>query len=284
MRLIVTLILSLNSLIVGAQIYDSLVWSDEFNGNTGLDTSLWWHQTQLPNGYSWYNGEIQHYTNEDTNSTVANGILSIRAVKESYTQQGVTKAYTSARLNSKYAFKYGRLEVKAKLPTGTGTWPAIWLLGKNITEPGGYWQTKGFGTTPWPSCGEIDVMEHWGTNQNYVSSAIHTPSSYGSTQNVGSSYLSTASSAFHLYSMDWYEDSIVFQVDNNTHYTYAPSTKDSTTWPFDNEQYILLNLAILPSIYQGFTEDALEIDFVRVYQESASQPTPEVTFSVDMNI
>ena len=133
--------------------YDSLVWSDEFNYNLGggIDPNRWFHQIQLPNGSSWYNGEIQHYTNQDTNANVKNGKLFLRAVKESYTNQGVTKNYTSARLNSKFAFKYGRVEVKAKLPTGAGTWPAIWMLGKNISEPGAYWQTQGFGTTPWPS-------------------------------------------------------------------------------------------------------------------------------------
>ena len=267
--------------------YDSLVWSDEFNYNIGggVDPTRWFHQTQLPNGSSWYNGEIQHYTNQDTNSNVKNGKLFLRAVKENYTNQGVTKNYTSARLNSKFAFQYGRVEVRAKIPTGAGTWPAIWMLGKNITEPGAYWQTQGFGTTPWPDCGEIDIMEHWGTNVNHVSSALHTPSSFGATQNYHGVYLPTATSSFHTYTMEWNEDSISFFIDNNRHYTYSPSTKNASTWPFDDEQFILLNFAVLPSISAGFTQAAMEIDYVRVYQESNSPnpPNAQVTFSVDLS-
>ena len=267
--------------------YDSLVWSDEFNYNLGggIDPNRWFHQTQLPNGSSWYNGEIQHYTNQDTNANVKNGKLFLRAVKESYTNQGVTKNYTSARLNSKFAFKYGRVEVKAKLPTGAGTWPAIWMLGKNISEPGAYWQTQGFGTTPWPDCGEIDIMEHWGANVNHVSSALHTPSSFGATQNYSGVYLPTATSSFHTYTMEWSSDSISFFIDNNRHYTYSPSSKNASTWPFDDEQYILLNFAVLPSIYSAFTQAAMEIDYVRVYQERnvANLSNAQVTFSVDLN-
>ena len=169
--------------------------------------------------------EIQHYTNRTDNSYVSNGTLKIVAKKETYTNQGHTKQYTSARLNSKYAFRYGRVEIKAKLPKGVGTWPAIWMLGKNINEPGAYWQTKGFGTTSWPACGEVDIMEHWGSNQNYVQSAIHTPSSYGGTVNLGGQNISTASSQFHIYTIDWSEEKMVFSVDGNVHYTYNPAQK-----------------------------------------------------------
>ena len=137
--------------------YTNLVWEDEFDGNS-LDTNKWHHQTFGPNGGRWFNGELQHYTDSPTNSFVSNGNLNIVAKKETKTLNGVTLDYTSARLNSKYAFTYGRVDVKAKLPEGAGTWPAIWTLGKNISEPGAYWQTQGFGTTPWPACGEIDIM------------------------------------------------------------------------------------------------------------------------------
>ena len=175
----------------------NLVWADEFNTDGSIDQEKWFHQTQLPNGYSWYNNELQHYTDEIENTYVSNGTLKIVAIKENYTDQGHTKQYTSARLNSKFAFTYGKVEVRAKLPTGQGTWPAIWTLGKNITEPGAYWFNQGFGTTGWPSCGEIDIMEHWGSNQNYVQSATHTPSSYGGTVNHGGQVLPTASTQFH---------------------------------------------------------------------------------------
>ncbi len=249
-------------------IYDTLVWSDEFEEEGALDDSKWFHQTRLPNGNSWYNGEIQHYTDRIENTYVENGRMVLLAKKESYTDQGVTKQYTSARLNSKFAFTYGRVEVKAKLPAGVGTWPAIWMLGRNIREVGAYWFTQGYGTTNWPACGEIDIMEHWGSNQNFVSSAIHTPSSFGGTVNHGGQTIPTASTAYHVYALDWYPDRMVFSVDGVEHYTYQPPVRDDSTWPFDKEQYLLLNVAILPSIDPAFTESAMEIDYVRVYQES----------------
>ncbi len=242
-----------------------LLWSDEFDTDGAIDDGKWFHQTQIPAGGSWYNSEVQHYTNRIDNSYVSNGVLSIVAKKEDFTDQGYNKQYTSARLNSKYAFQYGRVEVRAKLPIGVGTWPAIWMLGKNITEAGGYW-TDTYGTTPWPNCGEIDIMEHWGSNQNYISSAMHTPSSYGGTINHDGQTIPTASSEFHVYELDWNADRMVFSVDGVTHYTYNPTVKDASTWPFDAPQYFLLNVAIQPSISSSFTQSAMDIDYVRVYE------------------
>ena len=249
----------------------NLVWSDEFNNNGMVNNSNWFHQTQLPNGNSWYNGELQHYTNSLTNSFCANGSLSITAKKEAFTQQGQTKQYTSARLNSKFAFKYGRVEVRAKLPTGAGTWPAIWMLGKNIIEPGGYW-TATHGTINWPACGEIDIMEHWGTNQNVISSAVHFP--INGNLNVGqyvtnSQYKAGVSSNFHIYAMEWNEQSITFSVDGINHMSYNPAVKNQFNWPFNSEQYILLNVAIEPSVSNNFVQSTMEVDYVRVYQEAA---------------
>ena len=251
-------------------IYDELIWSDDFNGTGAIDSNKWFHQTQLPSGGSWYNGEIQHYTNRTTNTYVSNGAMHLVAKKESFTDQGQTKQYTSARLNSKIAFTYGKVEVRAILPTGVGTWPAIWMLGKNITETGAYWQTQGYGTTGWPACGEIDIMEHWGTNQNFVQSAMHTPSSSGGTVNHGGQTISTASTAYHVYSLEWYPEKMVFKVDGVHHYTYQPEVRNSSTWPFDSAQYILLNTAIQPSIASSFTESDMIIDYVRVYQEATA--------------
>ncbi|MDB9948560.1 family 16 glycosylhydrolase [Porticoccaceae bacterium] len=239
-------------------------------GPRAIDSEKWFHQTRLPDGNSWYNGEIQHYTDRIENAYVSDGTLKIAAIRESYTDQNRTKQFTSARLNSKYAFTYGRVDVRAKLPQGVGTWPAIWTLGKNITENGGYWQTQGFGTIGWPGCGEIDIMEHWGRNQNYVSSALHTPSSSGGTINVGGQYIGTASTEFHVYSLDWNADRMIFSVDGVEHYTYAPNDKNSATWPFDTPQYLLLNFAIEPSIANSFNEGEMEVDYVRVYAPNAS--------------
>ncbi len=249
-------------------VFDNLVWSDEFDGSGAISPTNWYHQTQLPAGGNWYNGEIQHYTNRTDNSIVSSGSLNIVAKKETFNDQGFTKQYTSARLNSKFAFTYGRVEVRAKLPTGVGTWPAIWMLGKNINEDGAYWDNLGFDTSSWPACGEIDIMEHWGNNQNYVQSAMHTPSSFGNTSNLGGQTIPTASTDFHIYTLEWSSEKMVFSVDDVIHYTYNPEIKDANTWPFDAEQYLLLNIAIEPSIDPSFTQSSMGIDYVRVYQES----------------
>jgi beta-glucanase (GH16 family) len=268
-------------------IYDQLVWSDEFENNGPIDSEKWFHQTILPNGQSWYNGEIQHYTDRIDNSEVKDGILKITAKKESFTDQGQSKNYTSARLNSKFAFTYGLIEVRAKLPKGIGTWPAIWMLGKNINENGAYWQTQGYGTTPWPACGEIDIMEHWGHNQDYVSSATHTPSSYGGTINVGGQYLEGVSDTFHIYKLLWTPEKLVFSVDDKVHFSYNPAIKDDATWPFDKDQYIIFNVAILSDIEStDFTESSLDIDYIRVYQEgnvSSNQNLTEQDYNVYPN-
>ena len=257
--------------------YNNLVWSDEFDGNGPIDNSKWFHQTFIPNGWGWFNGELQHYTDREDNSYVQNGYLHIVAKDETYTDpvQGITKQYTSARLNSKFAFTYGRVEARAKLPEGVGTWPAIWMLGKNINETGAYWQTQGFGTTGWPECGEIDIMEHWGSNQNYIQSALHTPSSFGATVNHGGLMANDVSNTFHIYAMEWTADEIIFSLDGVPYYTYSPSPQNMSTWPFIADQYILLNVAIQNSIEPSFTESEMVLDYIRVYQQGSSSETTD---------
>lgn len=261
----------------------TLVWSDEFSGTGAVASNLWFHQTQLPAGGSWYNNEQQHYTNRIENSSVANGLLKIVAKKESFTNQGFTKQYTSARLNSKFAFTYGRVDVRAKLPTGAGTWPAIWMLGKNTKEPGGYFYNQ-FGTTDWPASGEVDIMEHWGNNPNVIHGSLHTPSSFGSTINTKTITVSQVSSTFHIYSIIWDDTKIQFLVDDVAFYTYNPTVKNASTWPFDKPQYLLLNIAmggIGGAIDPAFTESAMEIDYVRVYQKGVTPPanSQAITFA-----
>jgi len=254
-------------------VYNMLVWSDEFETNGAVDSAKWHHETQLPTPAGWHNGELQHYTNRTDNSYVSNGILNIVGKKETYIDQGVTKEYTSARLNSKFAFQYGKVEVRAKLPTGAGTWPAIWALGKNLRADGSWWDMQGYGTTIWPECGEIDIMEHWGSNQNYVSSATHTPSSYGATVNNGGQTISDVSTEFHTYTLRWYPEKLVFSVDGVTHYIYQPDEINNDTWPFNAEQFLLLNFAFAPETDPDFVEDTFEIDYVRVYQSQDAKPT-----------
>lgn len=247
--------------------FNSLVWSDEFNGNGAINSENWFHQTQLPAGGDWYGGLIQHYTDRKENAYLKNGFLNLVAKKELFDDQGEVKQYTSARLNSKFAFTYGRIEVSAKLPTGIGTWPAIWMLNKNINENGAYWEKQGFGTTNWPECGEVDILEHWGKNSNHIQSAVHTSSSYGhEVVNFGGQKIANASDKFHLYTLEWTKDKMVFSIDGIEHYRYNPSIKNSATWPFDTDQYLLLNIAIEPDIDAAFTESSMEIDYIRIFQ------------------
>ena len=255
-------------------VYNDLVWSDEFDAKGVVNSNNWFHQTQLPAGGSWYNNEVQHYTDLETNSFIDAGFLNIIAKKENFTVQGVTKGYTSARLNSKFAFKYGRVDVRAKIPVEAGTWPAIWMLGKNVNEDGAYFDSTN-GTSNWPACGEIDIMEHGITRSqpiDYIQSALHTPSSYGNTTNIGGVVAnSNIANNFHIYSMNWSPNQISFLLDNVEYYTYNPTVKDLSNWPFDKEQYLLLNIAmggVAGPISSAFTETSMVIDYVRVYQNT----------------
>jgi beta-glucanase (GH16 family) len=265
-------------------VYKDLVWSDEFNTNGTVDATNWFHQTQLPAGGSWFNGEVQHYTDLDTNSFVDSGLLNIVAKKESFTDQGVTKQYTSARLNSKFAFKYGRVDVRAKLPVDSGTWPAIWMLGKNVNENGGYFDAL-YGTTDWPACGETDIMEHGifpSQSINYVQSTLHTPSSNGNSVNNGGTIASDLANNYHIYSMNWSPNQISFLLDGVIYYTYNPAVKNASTWPFDKEQYILLNIAmggIAGTIPSNFTQTSMLIDYVRVYQNTTPDTQAPTNFT-----
>ena len=252
-----------------------LVWADEFDVDGPICSANWFHQTQIPTPTGWFNNEEQHYTNRTDNSFVSGGFLNVVAKRENFTDQGLTTEYTSARLNSKYAFTYGRVDVRAKLPSGSGTWPAIWMLGQNINEPGGYWFDQ-FGSVNWPACGEIDIMEHFGNQNAVIHGSTHTPSSFGATINTGTITVPDFDSAFHEYSIIWDQNSIQFIVDSVTYYTYSPSTLNSSTWPFNAPQYLLLNLAmggIGGTIDSTFTEAAMVIDYVRVYQKEFVAPT-----------
>ena len=246
----------------------NLVWNDEFDYTGAPNTSKWHHQTYPPVGDSWFNNEKQHYTNRLENSYVSNGSLKIKAIKESYSDptSGSTKQYTAARLNSKYAFRYGRMEVKAKLPAAQGTWPAIWTLGKNISENGAYWQTQGFGNTVWPYCGEIDIMEQDG-NKFKTSGAFHFPDSNGNnTYTTNSTSVTDTANSWHVYAMEWSADTIELSVDDVVFHTL----NNAQNAYFDNEHFILLNIAmggqLGGTIAVNFTSDIMEIDYVRVYQ------------------
>ena len=267
-------------------VYKDLVWSDEFNTNGPVNSTNWFHQTQLPAGGNWFNGEVQHYTNRIENSYVDNGSLKIVAKKESYTNQSVTKQYTSARLNSKFAYLYGRVDIKAKIPKDAGTWPALWLLGKNVNEDGAYFDNLGYGTTSWPACGEIDILEHGITRDkedNYIQSAMHTPSSFGNTVDIGGVVVGdNIANNYHVYSMNWSPNQISFLVDGVEYWTYNPAVKNANTWPFDKEQYFLLNIAmggIAGPIDPSFSQTAMDIDYIRVYQNTTPDTQAPTNFT-----
>lgn len=266
-------------------VYNDLVWSDEFSTNGAVDNTKWFHQTQLPTTGGWYNNEQQHYTSLITNSFANNGELNIVAKKETFTDQGYTKNYTSARLNSKFAFKYGRVDVRAKVPKNQGTWPAIWLLGRNVNEPGGYFAST-YGNTNWPACGEIDMMEYGifpSAPDNFIQSTLHTPSSSGNSVNHGGILASSdITDNYHIYSMNWSPNQITFLLDGVAYYTYNPAVKNASTWPFDKEQYLLLNIAmggVAGNIPSTFTNASMIIDYVRVYQNTTPDTVAPTNFT-----
>lgn len=166
-------------------------------------------------------------------------------------------AYTSARIKSEnlYEFTYGRVEVRAKLPSAGGTWPALWALGAN------------FDTVGWPTCGEIDIMEHVGNNPNVVSSALHYPGNSGGTAVTNSTSVPTATSEFHNYTVEWTADSIKFVVDDELIHTSFTNNMDT---PFNSDFFFIMNIAmggtLGGTIDPAFTEATMEVDYIRVYQ------------------
>ncbi len=235
--------------------YTNLIWEDEFDTD-GAPADANWAYDIGTGSNGWGNAEQQYYTNRSDNVVVEDGVLKIIAKKESY--EG--SSYTSARLKTqgKFEFTYGRVDVRAKLAGGGGTWPAIWMLGAN------------FNTVGWPKCGEIDIMEYVGNNPGTVQSALHTPSSSGATVNLRATSVSNETTEFHTYSVIWSEAQISFLVDNVRFYTYKPEVQDERTWPFDLDQFLILNVAMGGNlggeIDPDFTESTMEIDYVRIYQ------------------
>lgn len=268
----------------------ALVWSDEFENDeityysgkiNPVDDTKWFHQTYPANGgQGWFNNEEQHYTDRFDNSYVSDGTLKIKAIKETYSnpQTGSSQNYTSARLNSKFAFTYGKVEVRAKLPSELGTWPAIWTLGQNISEQGAYWQTQGYGTTGWPACGEIDIMEQ-DSNKSITSGAFHFGPDYTQHQYTTDHISVTdTENTWHVYSMIWTDEGISLMVDGVEFH----NTSNVDMSFFQANHFILLNVAmggaLGGSIDPNFSSAIMEIDYVRVYQ-----PQPLSTPSIFEN-
>lgn len=239
----------------------SLVWSDEFDGDQ-LDTDKWTFETGA-NG--WGNNEWQHYV-ADSNVAVGGGTLKIIAKKTGAGQH--TGDYTSARLNTKEAFTYGRMEIKARIPEykGRGIWPALWMLGRNIPEVG------------WPACGELDIMEYVSYDPDYVHFSIHSTANNhrdGTQVTSGPVLLETIEEEFHAYGLLWTRDYIKFYIDDpqNIQLSFRrPAISNDANWPFSKPFYFLMNIAVggdwggLQGVDDSIFPAVMEVDYVRVYQ------------------
>jgi len=229
--------------------YTNLVFSDEFNTDGAPDSSKWGYDIGAG---GWGNAEAQYYTNNSGNVIVQGGNLKITAKAENLSGSN----YTSARLKSenKFEFTYGKVEVRAKLPSGGGTWPAIWMLGQN------------YATNTWPSCGEIDIMEHKGNEQNKIYGTLHYPGNSGGNGNGNSTTISGASSQFHVYKAIWSPNSVKLYVDDVLFHTVI----NNGTLPFNADFFLILNVAMGGTfggaIDPSFMQSSMEIDYVRVYQ------------------
>ena len=229
----------------------SLLWSDEFDTPGAPDASKWGYDIGTGSG-GWGNNELEYYTSRPDNVIVSNGTLKIIAKKESYNGS----AYTSARMLSKglFSFQYGKIEIRAKLPAGTGTWPGIWMLGNN------------FATAGWPACGEIDIMEQNGSQKTTVYGTMHYPTQKSPNGDGGTTTVPTATSDFHRYAAIWSQASIQLLVDDVVYYTLP----NSSSIPFNQNFFIILNVAMGGNfggpVDPAFTTGQMEIDYVRVYQ------------------
>lgn len=235
----------------------SLVWSDEFD-STGLpDPNKWNYDV---GGHGWGNNELQYYTSARLeNARVENGHLVIEARKESIG----SNPYTSARLvtKGKGDWTYGRIDVRAKLPKGVGTWPAIWMLGS---------------TTPlkWPDDGEIDIMEHVGYDQGVIHASVHCKKYYHSigTQKTATIAVPDCSEAYHVYSLEWDAESVNMLIDNKPYFNFKNEHSGHDAWPFDKPFHLLLNIAVgggwggQKGVDAAVFPQKMEIDYVRVYQ------------------
>lgn len=240
----------------------NLVWSDEFDIDGLPDSSKWDYDIEA-NETGWYNEELQYYSyGRIENSKVSDGKLMITARKEALTNAGDYggQEYTSARLitKGKANWKYGFFEIRAKLPCGLGTWPAIWLLGDN--------------NILWPGNGEIDIMEQVGLYPDEISGTVHTASTEGTSGDGNLVIINDVCEVFHNYQLTWTPEKITIAVDGTPFHTYINQGTGTSSWPFDNPHYLLLNLAIGgemagTTIGDNIFPVQMEVEYVRIYQK-----------------
>lgn len=237
-----------------------LIWSDEFNYQ-GLPDSNKWNYDVGAQG--WGNHEKQYYSERRLeNARVEDGKLIIEARKDSF-----NAPYSSARLvtHNKGDWTYGRFEIRAKLPQGVGTWPAIWMLPTKWT----------YGDGGWPDNGEIDIMEHVGFRPTYIHASAHTRSYYWriNTQKTDTIIIPTAMSDFHNYILEWFPDSLRIFVDDANYFSFKNEGTGWKEWPFDKDFHLVLNIAIggdwggIMGIDDSIFPQKMEVEYVRVYKK-----------------
>jgi beta-glucanase (GH16 family) len=235
-----------------------LVWSDEFDKDGLPDNTKWGYDV---GGNGWGNNELQYYTNARVeNARIVNGNLIIEAKKESFSGRN----YTSARLltKNKAQWTFGKFDIRAKLPTGTGMWPAIWLLSAN--DP-----------LHWPDDGELDIMEEVGFNQTTTYGTVHNFLYNGANGQQKGSYklVNDANNAFHVYSLEWTTDQIKFSIDSVEFFTYTDPKLGANGWPYFKDFFMILNIAVggnwggQKGVDDSIFPQQMLIDYVRVYQK-----------------
>lgn len=238
-----------------SELVKTLTWSEEFAYEGLPDKSKWSYEEGFIR-----NNEPQYYTaNRKENAYVKDGVLKITALEEEYNGA----SYTSASINTKCKFEFteGRLEVRAKVPKGNGIWPAIWTLGININE------------VSWPLCGEIDIMEFWGSNPEFIHANVHTGDynhSIGKGRG-GKIKVKKPWEDFHIFAVEWHSDRLDFYYDDILYYSCMRKGEGVGEWPFDAPQYLLLNLALERNV--ELIDDEIFpveyfIDYVRYYKFS----------------
>ena len=232
-------------------IYNDLLWQDDFNTDGAPNPENWTYDIGTGIG-GWGNNERQYYTDDPSNVIVENGSLKITARAEPF----MGSNYTSSRIKSEnlFDFTHGRVEVRAKLPEGGGTWPAIWMLGSNFSQVG------------WPACGEMDIMEHKGNDQDRIYGTLHFPGTAGPASEGSSISTQGVSTEFHNYTIEWRPDEILIAVDNQVYFTFA----NTSEFPFDHDFFMIMNVAMGGNfggdIDPNFEASTLEVDYINVYQ------------------
>jgi len=235
------------------------VWGDDFEEAGRPDTTKWHYEV---GGHGWGNREVQYYTEaRPKNARVEDGHLIIEAHREAYEGND----YTSARLNSNASWTYGRFEIRAQVPTGRGTWPALWLLASQDT----------YGDAFWPDNGEIDIMEHVGYDPNVIHSTVHTKAFNHTkgTQRGDTMHVPTATTAYHVYALEWTPTEIRAYVDGEQYFAFQKGTDpDYERWSFNHDFHLIMNVAVGGTWggAEGIATDAwpaaMKVDYVRVYK------------------